>query len=44
MKPTTAGQNVAQAVQNGFDGGLISQGAGRTQQRSISILSDGHGT
>jgi hypothetical protein len=40
----SAGQNTSQALQDGFYRGLIGQGSGRTQQHSISIFSDGHGT
>ena len=42
METTTAGQNPAQAVQNGFDRRLISQGAGRIEQISISIFGARH--
>ena len=42
MKVTSAGQNVAQAVQDSFDRGLIGQGAGRIQQTSISFFSASH--
>ena len=38
MKATTAGQNVAQAVEDSFDRGLIGESAGRIQQSSISIF------
>jgi hypothetical protein len=31
VESTTAGQNVTQAVENGFDRGLIGQGARRIQ-------------
>jgi len=42
MDTTTARQNAAQAVQDGFDGGLIGHGAGRIQQSSISIFDTRH--
>ena len=42
MQPRNAGQNVAQAVQDSFDRGLIGQGAGRIQQSSISIFGAPH--
>ena len=42
METTTAGQNATQAVQDGFDRGLIGQGAGRIQQSSISIFGARH--
>ena len=42
METTTAGQDPAQAVQNGFDRRLVSQGAGRIEQISISIFGSGH--
>jgi len=42
MKATTAGQNVAQAVQDSFDRGLIGESAGRVQQSSVSIFGAAH--
>ena len=42
MELTSFGQNVAQAVEEGFYGRLIGQRAGRFQQSSISIFSDLH--
>jgi len=42
MKATTAGQNVAEAVQDSFDRGLIGESAGRIQQSSIPIFSAPH--
>ena len=42
MQPRRAGQNVTQAVQNGFDRGLIRKGAGRIQQSSVSIFGAPH--
>ena len=42
MEATGTGQNVTQAVQNGFDRGLIGQRAGRIQQSSISIFGAPH--
>ena len=42
MDATSTGQNVTQAVQDGFDRGLIGQGAGRIQQSSISIFGAPH--
>ena len=36
VQPRSAGENVTQTVQNGFDRGLIGQGAGGIQQSSIS--------
>jgi hypothetical protein len=42
MKATTAEENVAQAVQDGFDRGLIGESAGRIQQSSISIFGAAH--
>ena len=38
----SAGQNATEAVQNGFDRGLIGQGAGRIQQSSITIFGAPH--
>jgi hypothetical protein len=42
MEPGSTGQNGTQAVQDGFDRGLIGHGAGRVQQNSISIFGGRH--
>jgi hypothetical protein len=42
MEATSAGQDAAQAVQDGFDRGLVGHGAARVQQGSISIFNARH--
>jgi len=42
VEATSAGQNAAQAVQDGFDRGLVGHGAARVQQSSISIFNARH--
>src|SRR5208283_4576491 len=42
MQLRNAGQNATHTVQDGFDRGLIGQGAGRIQQASISIFGASH--
>jgi hypothetical protein len=38
VQPRTVGQNVTQAVQNGFDRGLLSDRTGHIEQRSVSAI------